>query len=36
MQNVEKIHYFDFTAGGTHSDNCALKFIANTTKTEEM
>jgi hypothetical protein len=32
MQSVEKIESFDFTAGGTYSDNCALQFITSTKK----
>jgi len=32
MQSVEKIQSFDFTVGGTYTDNCALQFITSTKK----
>jgi hypothetical protein len=36
MQSVEQIQSFDFTAGGTYSDNYVLQFITSTTKIEEI
>ena len=32
MQSVGKVQSFDFTAGGTYSDNFALQFTTSTKK----